>query len=225
MSHRACEREACIRVISWPSGPYGRGTTHNTILSSTNLTGDHGTTSLLRRAVASLTLLFLLLQVGLPGQAMALLWLLSVFLLVPGTQGESCSAKGPKQKSRPCALVPCSVWVTHTPPPHLCRKARWHPVRHHVLGFSAMWILSHSEWWPCMGPAPSPKCRCWRRDQGIFFHLISGPRRESAACVVLEFELSGHRLECQRVPVEQFTNCTMGLKALPILDPQLSISL
>lgn len=39
---------------------------------------------------------------------MALLWLLSVCLLIPGTQGESCSPKDPKQKSGPLHLV---LWV------------------------------------------------------------------------------------------------------------------
>lgn len=64
-------------------------------------------------------------------------------------------------------------------------------------------------------PRTQVKCRLGEEAEESFFHLISGARRESTACAVLEWEVSGHRLGWQVVPEEQFTHYIVDLRALP----------
>lgn len=84
-----------------------------------------------------------------------------------------------------------------------------------ILNGGGVWALG------LPGTPPHPVQALEKRSRNFFFHLISGARRESTACAVLEWEVSGHRLGWQGVPGEQFTYYIMGPRALLILNPQL----
>lgn len=121
-----------------------RGTISKTALSSTGRT--EGTVELLvfHRELSLISLCCpFCCRVELLGQAMALLWLLSVWwLLVSGIQGKSCPLRSDQNR---CLQSCCTLWVISLP-------AECHPARCRVSGFPPISQVMVYGTWGSPGP-------------------------------------------------------------------------